>query len=183
MMMNATTQTVTDRAALRMQQRIERQAQREERRRHEVRCRWNERLAETQTLVPEALAQWESKPLQARQLWLVLAVFETTEADGRKGTSGSPKTKWFDGIAPRARDPNWHGVSGFTVRVGAQVSSYLKLSHNGYVYLTDLGMALVQMLRERFPEIHPDAPDVRSHRPLDVPGLMEIPAPRWRGWK
>jgi hypothetical protein len=154
-----------------------------------ARSHWRGKMASTLALKASAGAQWDEafagKKLTLRDLWLLLAVFETEEKMHLSGKHESCKTKWFDRIAPHARKGAFglrHGLSGFTTRTATKASQFLKQSHNGYIWVTDLGYALVQELRARHPELA--AGTVENYaQPLEVAGLGEIPPPRWKVWK
>jgi hypothetical protein len=149
---------------------------------------WQDKLALTKALVQDAARVWQDafakQQLGMRELWLVLGVFEYEERSHLAGKRESCKSRWFDGIAPRAKEGYpYKGVSGFTARTAGKASQFLKSSGNGYVYLTDLGFALVQYLRELYAELAPSLMPVNQYAPLEVQGLGSLPTPRWRYWK
>ncbi len=111
-----------------------------------------------------------------RALWLVLAVFELEERNAAKGQKGSVRTAVLDSIAPRVRDGSY-GVSGFSARMALAYPALLRSSGNGYLYLTDLSYALVQVLRRRYTELLQI-----QERPQSVmlAGIGDLPCFRWR---
>jgi hypothetical protein len=151
----------------------------------QVQARWQEGLSKASSKEADAGRLWAdavaSKQLNLRHLWLILGVFETEERIQAAGKSTSCKTRWFDNIAPRK--DGWYGSAGFAARMAGKASHFLKISGNGYLYLTDLGLALVQHLRGQHPELDVAKFNGNSSWPLDVPGLGIVPAPRWKAWQ
>lgn len=150
---------------------------------------WRTKMDSARLRMSEAGAIWDeafaAKNLTLRDLWLVLAVFETEEKMHHIGVRESCKTKWFDRIVPQARQTDWgfrYGVTGYTTRTANKASQFLQHSRNGYIYLTELGYALALQLRERHPELAAGV-EHNSRRELEVLGLGAIPAPRWKDWK
>jgi hypothetical protein len=152
------------------------------------RAYWQDKLTATKSLKTNAGQIWQAafddEKLGLRELWLILGVFEMDERTHLAGKNKSCRTRWFDGIAPRADGRlAVRGISGFTVRAARKALQFLETSGNGYVYLTDLGIALVQHLRETYAELSPDVQLPHHLSKLEVPDLGTIPAPRWRWWK
>lgn len=174
---------------LTVQERNDRDAKREAEAKASIKEYWREKMASTLALKASAGAQWDEafagKKLTLRDLWLLLAVFETEEKMHLSGKRESCKTKWFDRIAPHARKKAFglnYGLTGFTTRTATKASQFLKQSHNGYIWVTDLGYALVQELRTRHPELAA-GPVENYAQPIEVADLGEIPPPRWKVWK
>ena len=179
-------------ARLTEEERKARDAKRAEEQKAHNRARWTESLAKAKPLVADAGAQLaeaiQTKALNMRDIWLVVAVFEIEEKMAKVGQRESCKTKWFDRVAPRAKPDvyPYHGLSGYATKTATKAAQFLKLSHNGYVYLTDLGYAAVQWLRENFPAVHPESgmPDYKKAIPLPSLGDdVALPYPRWRQYK
>lgn len=151
-----------------------------------IQARWQEKLGQTSLLKAEARQIWSdalaSKQLNLRHLWLILGVFETEERMQAAGKHESCKSRWFDGIAPRT-DGAFRGSGGFAARMAAKASKFLKTSGNGYLYMTDLGLALIQHLRELHPELAVTQGPDNIYHSWDVPGLGLVPPLRWRQWK
>lgn len=149
-------------------------------------AQWQEKLAKATLLQAEASQAWTaalaSKQLNLRHLWLVLGLFETEERIQAAGKHASCKSRWFDGIAPRT-DGAFRGSGGFAARMAAKASKFLKTSGNGYLYITDLGLALIQHLREQHPELAVTQGPDNIYHSWEVPGLGLVPPLRWRQWK
>ena len=124
--------------------------------------------------------QLEKKVLNFRDLWLILGVYEQEEKASARGSHESVKTKWMDHIAPRARGIG-HGVSGFSARTAAKCSTYLEGSGNGYIYLTRHGDAVVQWLKDTFPELFES--HLNCYHEVELHQGDKFPEPRWRLWK
>lgn len=152
---------------------------RQQARRREVQEGWEQLLAKTRPLMGEAHALLQDKECpELRELWLVLGVFEFEEGRCSKGESASARTRYFDAIAPRVRE-GYRGVSGFCTRMAAKHPRLLRASGNGYLYLTELGYALVQLLRQRNPHLR----DVKTvPQSLSLADIGDLPSPRWRHW-
>lgn len=150
-----------------------------------VQADWKNGLDKVQPLEAEAGKIWAdalaNKKLNMRHLWLVLGVFETEERIQAFGTTTSCKSRWFDNIAPNKN--SLRGSSGFAARTAAKASQFVTTSGNGYLYLTDLGKALIQHLRGQHAELAAGATVGNMYREWDIPGLGELPAPRWKMWK
>jgi hypothetical protein len=170
------TATVTTSAA---DARVARARQRQEAQADQVRRAWQENLDRTRSLMDcqELQTLLEGNQLGDRELWLVLGVFETEERHAAIGRNISVKTYQMDNIAPRARGLGF-GVSGFTTRTAAKLPTLLRASGNGYIYLMDLGYALVQQLRYRNSSLD-DTQDIP--REIALTGYC-IPRPAWRHW-
>jgi hypothetical protein len=171
------------------QERKDRDAAREAAAAESTKKHWREKMEATRLRMAEAGAKWDealaAKKLTLRDLWLVLAVFETEERIHLAGARESCKTKWFDRIAPRARKAEFslsYGLTGYTTRTANKASLFLNHSSNGYIYITDLGCALVQQLRERHPELAAGRVE-NAWKEVEVKDLGTIPAPRWKDWK
>jgi hypothetical protein len=150
-----------------------------------VQADWQKGLVQAQALEAEAAQSWSdalaNKKLNMRHLWLVLGVFETQERIQAFGTNESCKSRWFDNIAPSKN--SLRGSTGFAARTAAKASQFVSTSGNGYLYLSDLGKALVQHLRGQHPELVAGAFAGNAHGAWEIPGLGELPAPRWKLWK
>lgn len=171
------------------QERKDRDAAREEETKASNRAHWLEKMKSARLRMAEAGATWDeafaSTKLTLRDLWLVLAVFETEEKMHLAGARESCKTKWFDRIVPQARKTEFgfrYGSTGYTTRTANKAAQFLQHSRNGYIYITDLGYALVLQLRERHLELAA-GPVQNTSKELEVLGLGSIPAPRWRDWR
>lgn len=153
----------------------------------QVQAYWQGKIQSASSLVPAAEQAWEqalaSKSMGMRELWLILGVFETNEKARAAGKAESCKSKWFDRIAPRVK-PGFlrNGVAGFTSRTAGRATPFLELSGNGYAYVTEMGMALVQHLRAKHPELSPVNPPEFPFKGLDIEGLGVLRDPRWRYW-
>ena len=170
------------------EERATRDAQREEERKAANRKWWADAVSKTRPLVADAGAQlvaaFDKKELKIREVWLILGLFETYEKIHLEGKSESIKTKWFDGIAPDAKGKiSFRGMSGFTARTALKASAFIKGSGNGYVYLTDLGMAAAQWLRQNFPSLVMEYTTSNMYQTVPMGELGEMPPPRWRLWK
>jgi len=152
-----------------------------------ARAYWAGLMAETQSQMAAAAVRWEeqlhAKKLDMRDLWLILAIFETEETLYSLGKSKSCKSQWFDHSAPAARKTvNLRGISGFTSRGGRRAPEFIHTTGNGYVGLTKLGYALVQHLRQKHPLLHPTVKLGNVYVPFEVQGLGAVPGPVWRLW-
>jgi hypothetical protein len=143
---------------------------------------WQEAVTLTDGL-PALLAQ-RLKPLTSSQLWLVLAVAECEERTRSVDrVYKSLPTKHTDHIAPRTRgNALGYGIPGFTARVGRQLPEFLRLTGNGYVSVTAQGLALLQHLREQFPQLRPEAQGVNVWDSIQLGELGTVPHVRWRAW-
>lgn len=143
----------------------------------------------------------ESLGLDNRTLWLVFFAVEYAELYLEQGIRQSLKTRLVDCIAPKFPRPvsrkgksetaynlavekakyvSTPGVSGFTIRYGIKAPLLLRLSHNGFIYPTDLAFELVYKLRKQYPEL--------SMRPTPL-GAISVPClglvvqhMLWRTW-
>lgn len=152
-----------------------------------VKTGWSAKLQVATELIPEAQEIWAQvwgAHLDIRGLWLILGLFETQEKIQAAGKYESIKTKWFDSIAPRKYGISYGGgVSGFTTRTVAKTPQFVAITGNGYVFLTDLGFALVLFLRSRFAELNPENITENRLVALEVPELGILPAALWRRWE
>lgn len=170
------------------QERKDRDAARKAEAAQQARKWWHEKMVATQLQMADAGVVWDQafadKKLTLRDLWLVLALFETEERIHMSGSRKSCKSRWFDNIAPRARTTAFSspfGNPGYASRTANKAHQFLELSRNGYLWMTDLGYALVQHLRTRHPELAAGKVENASWE-LEVEGLGTIPAPRWKDW-
>lgn len=164
--------------ALTPQQRADREAEKKAHRARQVQSRWLELMQQASEHRQRAVHAFELADMKPRELWLILGLFEVEEQAVGRGANESAKTVWFDRIAPRV--DGGYGVSGFGSRVAARLTEFIRSSHNGYLYLTELGYALVLGLRD----LHPDVlnPEHSPYGALALSASFEVPAPRWRAW-
>lgn len=153
-----------------------------------VQQQWQDNLAQTRDLVPHAAHALQharaNNALDMRELWLVLGVFVTKERMQAIGINESCKSRWFDNIAPRAKEgQGFRGMAGFTARIARKAHAFLRISGNGYVDLTDMGFALAQHLRNEHPELAKGVVPLNSYIAVEVSGLGRLPAPLWLNWK
>ncbi|MDO8416540.1 MAG: hypothetical protein Q7S87_10045 [Agitococcus sp.] len=148
---------------------------------------WRDTLTEAQLLIPNAKAIWNEswgQKIGNRELWLILGVFEMEEKAQAAGKRDSGKSRWFDKIASRAdgKITGRGGLPGFTARTAARATPFIKISGNGYVWMTELGYALVQWLRQQHEELDISKAASNPSTTLNIEGLCLLPPPRWRHW-
>lgn len=163
---------------------------------------WEARKAEYAAGARLAEVKLEELGLDNRTLWLAFITVEYAEAHLEGGSSESLKTAYVDRVAPqfparvsrkgkteaeyaaaveRAEWKATSGVSSFATRYGAKAPLLFGLSHNGYIYPTDLTFELVYHLRKLHPELCASAGPVRM---LQVPSLgLYLRNTLWRHWK